>query len=89
MESLLCKPCDPDKQESPKKRAKTNGEKPLLPSYRTHPKARTIDPIGLRLSLEKILAWDFTRCVACHTDPIDGEEARSLIRSAWGWVWDC
>ena len=63
--------------------------KPLLPSYRTNPKARTIDVGAMRRSLERILAWDFNRCVACHTDPIDGEEARTLIRQAWSWVWEC
>merc|ERR1712086_716922 len=63
--------------------------KPLLPSYRTNPKARTIDVGAMRRSLERILAWDFNRCLACHTDPIDGEEARTLIRQAWSWVWEC
>lgn len=68
--------------------AKADGVKPLLPSYRTHPKARTVDVAGLRRSLDRILAWDFTRCLACHTDPIDGEAARTLIKEAWGWAWE-
>ena len=33
----------------------------LLPSYRTHPRMRTIDIPGMRKSLETILAWDIVR----------------------------
>ena len=73
----------------PKKRLKIEEKKPLLPAYRTHPMARTIDPVGLRLSLEKILAWKFTRAVACHTDAMDGQKARKLIREAWSFCWNC
>ena len=58
-----------------------------MPSYRTHPRMRTIDIPGMRKSLETILAWDIDRAVACHTDPIEtGAEAKALIRRAWAWV---
>ena len=59
----------------------------LLPSYRTHPRVRALDLPGMRRSLEHILSWDFARALACHTDPIEGEPARALIRRAWAWVW--
>jgi hypothetical protein len=60
----------------------------LLPSYRTHPRMRTIDIVGMKKSLNHILqSWEFTKCLACHTDPIPGDDARRLIKAAWGWVW--
>jgi nicotinamidase-related amidase len=59
----------------------------LLPTYRTHPRMRSIDIPGMRRSLEQILSWDFDRALACHTDPIDGSEAQALIKQAWAWVW--
>jgi len=78
-----------DDGASPGRRSRLEPCTPLLPAYRTHPKARTVDVYGLRLSLDRVLAWDFTRCLACHTDPLDGDEARILIKQAWGWVWEC
>ena len=60
----------------------------LLPHYRTHPCVRTIDIVGMRKAIEKILSWDFDLALACHTDPIDGKIARELIAKAWSWVWD-
>jgi len=60
----------------------------LLPSYRTHPRMRSIDIPGMRRSLDKLLAFQFQRVLACHTDPIEGAEARGLIKRAWAWVWD-
>lgn len=59
----------------------------LLPAYRTHPRMRTIDIEGMRQSLEYLLDWDFVRAFTCHTDEMCGEEAKSLIKTAWGWVW--
>ncbi len=59
----------------------------LLPAYRTHPRMRTIDLDGMRRSLDGLLGWGFARALACHTDPMGGDEARGLIRRAWGWVW--
>jgi hypothetical protein len=59
----------------------------LLPSYRTHPRMRTIDNSGMRNSLEKILAWDIKKAAACHVDPMDGPECRELLKKAWGWCW--
>jgi len=61
----------------------------LLPSYRTHPRMRTIDVEGMRCSLEHVLKWDIHRAVCCHTDPIDGgEQVRRTLRTAWGWLWE-
>jgi len=59
----------------------------LLPSYRTHPRARSIDISGMRKSLEEILSWDFDKAVACHIDPLEGPEAKEILRTAWGFVW--
>ena len=59
----------------------------LLPSYRTHPRCRTLDLPAMRRSLDVLLAWRFDRALACHTDPVTGGEARALIKRAWGWVW--
>jgi nicotinamidase-related amidase len=59
----------------------------LLPSYRTHPRLRTLDLPGMRRSLDALLSWGFARVLACHTDPLTGGEARALIKRAWGWVW--
>ena len=58
----------------------------LLPAYRTHPRMRSIDLVGMSKSLKRILAWDFSTVLACHTDPIPGEAARALIERAWSWV---
>jgi len=58
----------------------------LLPSYRTHPRLRTIDITGMRRSLKALLGWDFERATACHTDPITGDEAKRLLKTAWQWV---
>jgi len=59
----------------------------LLPSYRTHPRMRTIDVEGMRRSLALVLKWDIRRAVCCHTDPIDGaEQVRRTLRTAWGWL---
>ena len=58
----------------------------LLPHYRTHPSVRTIDINGTHKAIKKILSWDFDRVLACHTDPINGKEARNLISEAWGWT---
>ena len=61
----------------------------LLPSYRTHPRMRTIDIAGMRRSLEAVLAWPVKGAVCCHTDPISGEsQVKSLLRQAWGWLWE-
>ena len=60
----------------------------LLPSYRTHPRMRSIDIVGMRRSLDALLGWRFERALCCHTDPIEGEEARALIKRAWAWCWD-
>ena len=59
----------------------------LLPAYRTHPRMRSLDMPGMRRSLERILAWQFERALACHTDPLGAAEARDLLQRAWGWVW--
>ena len=59
----------------------------LLPSYRTHPRMRTIDLAGTRRSLDNLLSWAIDHALACHTDPMAGDEAKALIRRAWGWVW--
>ena len=59
----------------------------LLPSYRTHPRMRTIDIPGMKKSLDLILAWNFERVLACHTDPITGTEAKSLLKQAWAWLY--
>ena len=59
----------------------------LLPHYRTHPSVRTTDIAGTKIAIEKILEWNFDRVLACHTDPIDGKEARDLILEAWEWLW--
>ena len=59
----------------------------LLPSYRTHPRMRTIDLAGTRRSLDHLLSWTIDHALACHTDPMAGDEAKALIRRAWGWVW--
>merc|ERR1719221_2267841 len=61
----------------------------LLPAYRTHPRMRTIDTVGMRASLEELMALPFTRVLACHTDPLEAEEAKALLRRAWAFVWDC
>ena len=37
------------------------------------------------LPLPEILAWDFKKAVACHVDPMDGDECRELLKTAWGW----
>lgn len=60
----------------------------LLPSYRTHPRMRSIDIPGMRKSLEKILAWDIDRVLACHVDELDGAEAKELFKTAWSFVWE-
>eukprot|EP00927_Polykrikos_kofoidii_P037890 TRINITY_DN32096_c0_g1_i1.p1 TRINITY_DN32096_c0_g1~~TRINITY_DN32096_c0_g1_i1.p1 ORF type:complete len:598 (-),score=71.58 TRINITY_DN32096_c0_g1_i1:94-1887(-) len=60
----------------------------LLPSYRTHPRMRSIDIPGMRRSLDTILSWDFDQALACHTDPLNGKEARRLIKLAWSWLWN-
>jgi len=60
----------------------------LLPSYRTHPRMRTIDVAGMRTSLELLLGWQIERAVCCHTDPIEGGHlVRQTLRTAWGWLW--
>ena len=60
----------------------------LLPSYRTHPRMRTIDVVGMRESLAHVLEWPLTGAVCCHTDPIrGGAQAKALLRRAWGWLW--
>ena len=51
----------------------------LLPSYRTHPRVRTIDIAGMKRSLETILGWRFDRAVACHIDAMGGDECRELL----------
>ena len=38
--------------------------------------------------LDALLGWRFERALCCHTDPIEGEEARALIKRAWAWCWD-
>ena len=58
----------------------------LLPAYRTHPCMRSIDLVGMRKSLAKILSWDFHKVLACHVDVMTGDEARALIEKAWAWV---
>ena len=60
----------------------------LLPTYRTHPRMRTIDIPGMKKSLDLILEWNFNRVLACHTDPITGIEAKSLLKQAWAWLYD-
>ena len=60
----------------------------LLPSYRTHPRMRTLDIPGLRQSLERILSWPFDRALACHIDPVEGEEGRGLLKTAWAFLWE-
>jgi len=60
----------------------------LLPSYRTHPRMRSIDILGMQRSLNKILSWTFDHALACHTDPMKGKEAAEALKSAWAWVWD-
>lgn len=41
----------------------------------------------MRRSLDAITAWPFERVVACHTDPMTGDEARRLLELAWAWVY--
>ena len=60
----------------------------LLPAYRTHPRMRTIDLVGMRTSLDYVLGWEFKHAFACHTDLMEGDDARRLLRTAWKWVWD-
>lgn len=60
----------------------------LLPCYRTHPRMRTLDIPGMRSSLRELLGWEFERALACHTDPMTGEECRGLIQTAWQWLWE-
>ena len=57
----------------------------LLPSYRTHPRVRSIDMEGMRTSVDLVLSWKFDHALACHTDPMEGDEARGLIQAAWAW----
>jgi nicotinamidase-related amidase len=59
----------------------------LLPAYRTHPRMRSIDIPGMRRSLEQVLAWDFDKALACHVDPMTGDECKGLLRQARQWVW--
>ena len=47
---------------------------------------RSIDLVGMRKSLAKILSWDFHKVLACHVDVMTGDEARALIEKAWAWV---
>ena len=61
-------------------------ERLLLPHYHTHPCLRTMDIVGMRKAIEKIILWDFDLAFAYHTDPIDGKDARKLITKAWSWV---
>ena len=49
---------------------------------------RTIDIPGMKKSLNLILQWNFNRVLACHTDPITGIEAKSLLKQAWAWLYD-
>lgn len=60
----------------------------LLPSYRTHPRMRSIDLPGMRRSVDELLKFEFDKAVACHTDPMEGSEARELIKTAWAWLWN-
>ena len=60
----------------------------LLPSYRTHPRMRSIDLDGTRRSLDIVLGWKISHALACHTDSMSGDEAKQLLRDAWGWVWE-
>ena len=48
----------------------------LLPAYRTHPNVRNINVSGMGHSLRTILAWDIRSALGCHTDPVDGTQAR-------------
>lgn len=59
----------------------------LLPSYRTHPRMRTTNIVGLKRSLDIILAWDFENALACHVDPVKGDEAKALLKTAWSYAW--
>ena len=59
----------------------------LLPSYRTHPRMRALDIPGARRSLDALLAWDVRAALACHCDPMEGEEFKRLIKTAWAWLW--
>ena len=48
---------------------------------------RTIDLPGMRRSLDLILTWDYQRVLACHTDPMEGTEAKTLLKRAWAWLY--
>jgi len=60
----------------------------LMPSYRTHPRMRTIDIPGTKQSLDLILSLNFNQVLACHTDPMTGVEAKSLLKRAYAWLYD-
>ena len=59
----------------------------LLPAYRTHPRLRSLDIPGLRASFDEMLSWDVDKVLTCHTDPVEGKEAKKLFKLAWGWLW--
>lgn len=60
----------------------------LLPSYRTHPRTRSLNIPGMRQSLETVLQWDVAQAAACHTDLLSGDEAKRALRTAWRWLED-
>ena len=56
----------------------------LLPSYRTHPRMRSIDIVGMRRSLDVLLGWRFERALCCHTDPIEASKEKRRGPSSSG-----
>jgi hypothetical protein len=63
----------------------------LLPAYRTHPMYRKIDLAGCKKSINGILdgckARQVTKCVTCHTDPIESLEAiERTMQLAWSFL---
>lgn len=64
----------------------------LLPAYRTHPMYRKIDMDACRKAIERLLEFIETRqvkkCIACHTDPICGQDSiLETIKRAWAFLW--
>ena len=49
---------------------------------------RTIDIPGTKQSLDLILSLNFNQVLACHTDPMTGDEAQSLLKRAYAWLYD-
>ena len=41
-----------------------------------------------RNQVTTLMGLDYVLGFACHTDLMEGDDARRLLRTAWKWVWD-